>query len=403
MCGAQRELRVLLTAVFLLLVPSLCCAAATCYDAEGEAAITANDVPSAKAEAVARAKWAAVERATGIAVKSQTVVQNMMLVDEAISKEVKGVVTGYRVLHVETRADSVAVKINACIEPAMARSALDGLALNSGIAVFVPIKKPRTLNEVVEVRDLRHHRIERRSTETGFEQEESNIFSANLIEKLTDHGYTVVDVAPAHVVEAAEVERAMKSGNFISLRSLMHKFLANILLVGQIEYTVSTAKGQDIGYGLSMPFNSVTVRLTYRLMTRDTSGRLVTLTAGSASGTGLAGAVDDAVSKGLQDLSEKLTPIILDKVGKHVKGVARKVVVNVSGVTELGDNFAIKEILQNISWVTEVQERGLGEFTVSYPENSVYLANSLLRNSLFKLENFSSSTLSFTYVKKTAE
>jgi hypothetical protein len=391
------KIKLILVLLFLLMFSSS--AVANCIDAEGEAAITNNDVPSAKAEAIARAKWAAVENVSGVAVKSQTVVQNMMLVDEAISREIKGVISGYRVLNVDRRVESVAVKINACVEPAMAQRALNSLALNSGIAVLIPIRKPRTVNEVVEVRDSRRNRVERRSAETGFEHEESNIFSANLIEKLTDHGYTVVDVAPAHVVDAMEVERALKSGNFISLRSLTHRFLANILLVGQIDYTVSTAKGQDIGYGISMPFNSVTVRLTYRLLTGDATGRLVTLTAGSASGKGLAGAVDDAVSNALQDLSESLAPIILDKVGKHVKGVARKVTVRVSGVTELSDNFAIKEVLQNISWVSEVEEKGLGEFWVSYPENPIYLANSLVRNEQFKLVNFSTSTISLAYQK----
>jgi hypothetical protein len=391
--------RLILASLFLIIMYSSSAVAATCIDAEGEAVITNNDVPSAKAEAIARAKWAAVENVSGVAVKSQTVVQNMMLVDEAISREIKGVISGYRVLNVDKRAESVAVKINACVEPAMAQRALKSLALNSGIAVLIPIRKPRTVNESVEVRDSRRNRIERRSAEIGFEHEESNIFSTNLIEKLTDHGYTVVDVAPAHVVDAMEVERALKSGNFISLRSLTHKFLANILLVGQIDYTVSTAKGENIGYGISMPFNSVTVRLTYRLLTGDASGRLVTLTAGSASGKGLAGAVDDAVSNALQDLSESLTPTILDKVGKYVKGVARKVTVRVSGVTELSDNFAVKEILQNISWVSEVEEKGLGEFWVSYSENPIYLANSLVRNGLFKLVAFSTSTISLAYQK----
>ena len=45
----------------------------------------------------------------------------------------------------------------------------------------------------------------------------------------------------------------------------MYKFLSNILLIGKIDYTISTRKGQDIGYGISMPFNNVTVRLTYRI------------------------------------------------------------------------------------------------------------------------------------------
>lgn len=58
-----------------------CFAELKCVDAEGEAVIVNNDVPSAKAEAIARAKWNAIEQAVGVEVKAQSVVQNMTLVD----------------------------------------------------------------------------------------------------------------------------------------------------------------------------------------------------------------------------------------------------------------------------------------------------------------------------------
>jgi len=49
--------------------------------ATGEAAIINGDVPSARLEAIARAKWAAIEQAVGVQVKSQSLVQNAMLGD----------------------------------------------------------------------------------------------------------------------------------------------------------------------------------------------------------------------------------------------------------------------------------------------------------------------------------
>jgi hypothetical protein len=351
-----------------------------CLDSDGEAVIVNNDLPSAKAEAVARAKWAAVEQAVGVEVKAQSVVQNMMLVDEAVNKQVNGVVASFKVLQVKNTAETVTVKVNACVEPNRAKDAVAGLALNNSIAVFIPARKPGT-------------------AKGGDEYEEANILSETLISRLTDQGYTVVDVAPTHALDAAEMEKALKSGNFLSLRTLMYKFLANVLLIGKVDYTISTKRGEDVGYGLAMPFNNVTVRLTYRLITRDPSGKMVILTAGTEQGKGMAGNTEDAAAKGLKELSEKLTPVILDKVGKYIQGVAKRVEVKVSGIAELSDNFAVKDVLQNIAWVTKVEEKGLGEFTVSYPENAIYLANSISQKGNFKVEKFTPYAITLKYTK----
>jgi len=43
-------------------------AAEKCIQAEGEAAIVNHDVPSAKLEAIARAKWSAIEQTVGVEV-----------------------------------------------------------------------------------------------------------------------------------------------------------------------------------------------------------------------------------------------------------------------------------------------------------------------------------------------
>lgn len=195
--------------------------AVTCIDAEGEAIIINNDIPSAKAEAIARAKWAAVEQVVGVEVKARSVVQNMALVDDAVSKNIKGFVTGYKLLQQENRKDTIWVKINACIEPIKAKDAISSLALNNSVAVFIPAKKPGSIKD---------------------EYEETNILSENLIGRLTEQGYTVVDVAPTHTLEAKEVENAIKSGNFLTLRSLVYKFLSNILLIGKIDYAISTKR-----------------------------------------------------------------------------------------------------------------------------------------------------------------
>ena len=351
-----------------------------CIDSEGEAVIVNNDTPSAKIEAISRAKWSAIEQVAGVDVKAQSVVQNLMLVDEAIKREIKGAVSKYNVISAKTSNDgTLLVRINACVESAKAMNAVGGLALNNALSVFI------LASDVA-------------STGAGNYQD-TNLLSETLIGRLADLGYTVVDVAPTHAVDKMVIDSAIKSGKYAKLRPLMYKFLTNVLLIGKVDYTVSVKKGEDIGYGISMPFNNVTARLTYRLVTKDASGNMVILAAGTEQGKGLANNVEDAAAESLKDVTEKLTPVVLDKVGKHVKGVTKKVEVKVSNITQLSDNFAAKEVLQNIAWVTNVEDKGMGEFYVSYPENTIYLANSLSQKGNFKVVSFTSHLIELNYAK----
>ncbi len=350
-----------------------------CVNAEGEAAIVNNDIPSAKTEAIARAKWAAIEQTVGTEVKAQSFVQNFTLVEDVIKTQVGGVVKSYKVLDQGRKEDLVTVKITACVEPAKAREAVSSLALNNSLAVFIPARKPG-----------KH----------GDEFEETNILSETLIGKLTDQNYKVIDVAPTHALDALEIERAVKSGSTLAVRSLMYKFLSNIIIIGKVDYTISTKKGEDIGYGISMPFNNVTVRLTYRIVAKNNkTGSMEILTADTAQGKGLANNVEDAAAEALKDLAEKLTPKILDKVASYIQGNVKQVSIKVNGVTDLDTNMEIKNILQNIVWVTGVEDKKMGEFIVSYPENTVYLANSIKQKGPFNINQFTPYSITITYRK----
>jgi hypothetical protein len=350
-----------------------------CVNTQGEAAIINNDLPSAKTEAIARAKWAAIEQTVGTQIKAQSFVQNFTLVEDVIKTQVGGVIKSYKVLDQATKEDIVTVKISACVEPAKAREAVSSLALNNSLAVFIPARKPG---------------------KRGDEFEETNILSETLVGKLTDQNYKVVDVAPTQAVDAREIEKAVQSGSTMAVRSMMYKFLSNIIIIGKVDYTISTKKGEDIGYGLSMPFNNVTVRLTYRIVAKNNkTGNMEILTADTAQGKGLANNVEDAAAEGLKDLAEKLTPKILDKVASYVQSNVKRINVKVTGVTDLDTNMEIKNTLQNIVWVTGVEDKQMGEFIVSYPENSIYLANSLKQKGNFNVVNFSPYSLQLDYQK----
>jgi len=251
--------------------------------------------------------------------------------------------------------------------------------LNNSIALFIPARKPG-----------RH----------GDEFEENNILSETLIGKLTEQGYTVVDVAPTHAVDAKEIERAVRSGSTLSLRSMMYKFLSNLIIIGKVDYTISTKKGEDIGYGLSMPFNNVTVRLNYRILSKNNkTGTMEILTTGVEQAKGLANNVEDATAQAMKELAQDLTPIMLDKVGQYIQGNTKKIAVQVKGVDDVDKVLEVKQILQSIVWVSAVEEKQMGDFVVSYPENTLYLANSIKQKGNFKIVNFSPYSLALEYLR----
>ncbi|MEN6623213.1 MAG: hypothetical protein ABFD50_16905, partial [Smithella sp.] len=298
-------------------------------------------------------------------------------VEDVIKTKARGLVKSYTVIDQKTSSESVKVKIRACVEPSGAKEAVSQLALNNSIAIFIPARKPGR---------------------GGGKFEETNILSETLIGKITEQNYTVVDVAPTGTIEAREIENAMRSGNTLTVRSMMYKFLSNLAIIGKVDYAISTRKGEDIGYGLSMPFNNVTVRLTYRIIAKNNkTGNMEILTAGTEQAKGLANNVEDAASDAMKEMAQNLAPVILDKIATYIKGNTKKVAVRVNGVTDLDSVLEVKGLLQSIVWVSEVAEKQMGDFIVSYPENTLYLANSIKQKGNFKVVNFSPYSLTLDY------
>jgi hypothetical protein len=399
--SARRAIRLAALAFLVILAfCGSCGAAEKCLDANGSAAIIGNDISSAKLEAAARARWSALEEAAGVEVHAQTLVSNAVLLDDMVSVTAKGTITSSKEIKANRETDIFNVTLKVCVEPSRAADAIASLALNNSVAVFVPSRRPKVLNETESTTVTNGVRSTQSQSRTVDEQEETNIFSENLIGKLVDQGYTVTDIAPTQAVDAEQVEKAMRSGNFLTMRSLIGRFLSNLLLVGKVDYTVSQKKGEDIGYDVEMPYNRVTVRLTYRLLTRDQdSGKLVILGAGTSDAKGMAGSVEDAVADGMQKLSDKMIPQLLEKFAKHIKGVSRKITVKVDGLDGIGATFDVKGVLNGTTWVSGVEAVGLNEFLVSYPENSIYLANSLSRHPGLKVADYSPYLIHLKYQK----
>jgi len=333
-----------------------------CVRSSGESVIINGDLPSARIEAVNRAKLQAVEQVAGVDVKSRTMVENGALLDDIITTQMRGVVTSYRTLGEKRTDDVLNVDINACIEAMNARTALSALALNTSISLYIPSRKPST------------------GSKDRWEYEEDNILSQQMTSRLVEQGFRVRDIAETHAFSIKDIDAAFRGGKQAELRSLIYKHLSNSILIGRIEPTVSFNKGEDAGYGIKMPFNTVTARISYRLMSRGSDGRMIVLAAGTDEAKGLAPAVNDAYAEALKNLSEKFIPAILDKIYSRMREIGSSVKVRIEGIKDPSESLVLREALQKITWVSNVENIGLDEFRVSYPENPVYLANSLSQN-----------------------
>lgn len=360
---------VLFLAVLILEVPmiSVCLAKPVCVDVSGESAVIAGDVPSARVEAVNRAKFAAIEQVAGVDVKSRTVVEDSALLSDMITTQTRGVVSSFRVGTENLERDSVKVAVNVCVEPVNARSAISALALNTAISVYLPAKKLTP------------------DDKSAFDDE--NILAQTVVGKLAEGGFSVRDLAETHALKLKEIDAALKGGDPTSVRSLMYRYLTNSVLIGKIVPTLSQSKGSDAGYGIKTPFNSVTARLSYRLMTKDLSGKMVVLLAGSEEAKGVAPSHEDAYAEALKNLAELFVPAIMEKIHARLNEIAGKINVTIEGVKDPAETFALREELQRVTWVTNVEEKGIGEFLISFPENPIYLANGISQKG-FKIVSY---------------
>ena len=348
-----------------------------CVNIEAESAIINGDIPSAKLNAIARAKWSAIEEVADTEITLRSFVQNFTLLENMTKTKTSEAVKSSKVLNEKNDADSVSVKIRACVAPVGAKEALYQLGLNNSIAVFIPARKPGR---------------------NGNEFQETNHLSESLIDILSEQNYTVVDVAPTQAIDAIEVEKAILNGSTPQLRNIMYKFLSNLIIVGKVDYTITTKKGENTGHSSSMSLNNVTVQLSYQIIAKNNkNGNMEILATGTEEAKGVATDVEDASAETMKELAQNMAPAILAKIGPYIKGNTKKITVKVNDVNDIDTVKEIKEVLQSITWVSEVEEKQMGDFLISYPENIIYLANSIEQESDLKVLYFSSSSINLEY------
>lgn len=335
---------------------------------EGEASII-TDKASAEMEALARAKWNAIENATGVFIKSETIVENFVLVDDIIKKEAQGVIKDIRIIKKLYKNGTVKINIRAKVIPKEAEKALSLLTKNTALAVFIVSS-----------------------------QGEMNPVSIKLIENLTNQNFTVIDIASAKL-DPSRVEWAMRQKRFFELRHIMNKALAGAMVIGKVTPIIKTRRGQAIGYDVVSPFYIVDEKVEYYIITKDKLENTRILSAGSVSEKGTGINLEDACEKGMEEAGEKLSEAVLRKLGDYLKTEEKNVSLQIEGLPSITYNFEIKQKLQNLAWVASVEDRGLGRFLIKYQENTIYLANSIMQMANIYVKDFSPFNITAEYRK----
>lgn len=331
-------------------------------EAIGEAQIVNNDLGAAKNQAIIRAKWAALEKAAEVKVRVETIVQNAQLVDEAIKSEVSGAVSSYSILDEGKDGETYWIKISAKVSSDNAQKAVSVFAKNTSVSVLLPVVFP-------------DGRVE-----------ESSPLSEKLINELNLQNFEVVDIAASgNPYNVHQLDNAMKDNNFMVLRSLAFQHLSGVLLVGKVESIASAKEGKNVGYGISLPFNIVNGKLTYRLI-GDKQGQKVILASGYISGRGQGPSVEDATYNMLENLAYNVNNELISTILEKIKGInSKKIEIVLAGNAEVQKLLNLKNDLQYIAWVLNIQEQGTDKLILDYPEKSIYLANAISQKGLYRI------------------
>jgi hypothetical protein len=198
----------------------------------------------------------------------------------------------------------------------------------------------------------------------------------------------VVDLAASGSnISVKQLEHAMDNNNFMELRNIANSFLSGVILVGKVDTTATAKSGKDVGYGVTLPFNIVTGRLTYRLI-GDKNGQKLVLASGYVSARGQGPTVEDATYRMMENLRTNVSNQLISLVVEKIKGAnSRTIDVVLAGNSEIDRLLDLKNDLNFISWVLSVEDKSTDTLVVRYPEKSLYLAAALENSGKYEIRN----------------
>ncbi|MDQ6992825.1 MAG: hypothetical protein Q9M31_05075, partial [Mariprofundus sp.] len=361
----------------------------SCLNTQGEGLLIHGDRGSARLEALAQAKWLAIEQAIGVHIKSKDLVSNFELIDSTIIKKTDGIIKSYKILQEKEDGEIYRVKIHVCVERAKAEEAVNKLARNTTVATLIVSSSKKIISQGESEHGSYRHYREKHS--------EENPLTSSLNELLIQQGVEVVSLENGFKGDFAKLDRAMARGNYSQVSRMLSQSLSNVVITGHVTNDISTEKGSDIGYGISMPLYRVTAYLSYSILNKAGDGRVNILKAGKAKAVGMGTALETANQIAMENLAEQVTEEMANGVMDHIYGLSRQIDIQVKGIPNADRDQVIQEQIQRNPWVMELTALGLGHYKVRYPEKTPYLANTLSRIDGMRVNDYSSLAIKAKY------
>ena len=349
-----------------------------CVEVAGEAANATKDPAAAKMEAILRAKMSAVDQVAGVDVTSKTKVLNAMLLDDIIVKKAHGVVTGLTILTQQQAGDAYAVKAKVCVDDSTLTDFISEVSRNSSVVVIVELDNK---NNLAPADDIVKEMIK-------------STIGNNLLDKEFNVFEEVTNSALSKTSEG-------KGYNEDLVRKYMQQYLANVIVLITVTGDSLFKKGEDIGYGVNTPFNTVKLWFNYRVFNKDNlTGKLQVARSGNEHTTGTSPSEKDAFISGFEKLSNRISNKIVTVVSNTAKKSERRLLLKLNGVTTTDQALSLKSAIQNYPWVVSIEEESMGAYWVVYGEKPVYLANSMANAGIFKVTGFDGSSITADYLTK---
>ena len=321
----------------------------------GEAAIFNGDVPSSRAMAVSRAKWAAIEKVSGVRVKVDTIVNNAVIADEAVKSELSATVKSFRILSEKQVGNRYLVTVESDVEPVKARETLNKLSSDTSVFVFIIDVLPNNIRQL------------------------DRSFSASVISGLASKGFSVSDVHHSDERSMLAAEKALATDNYNVLKNIFMKTVSSYLLIGNLKVL---PKDADIGYS-HINFKIVDGVLDWKLIGTK-NGRKVVITSGTLRGRGQGMTLTAAADNLYRNMSKNHAfKIVSDIEQKTVNENAKTIGILLKGESDIRYTHELREYLKNVPFMLDVKETGLGSLLVNYPDKTYYLASFLTKNHLY--------------------
>ncbi len=325
--------------------------------AEGYGTVLGGDMARARDEAIIDARVRALEQVAGVFVDAKTLVENEVLLDAMVRDPTKGLVIGYKVLKEGPARDGryrVLIEARAVLEEVKQEL----LRLTSDFAMVVIIQE-RNLGQI----------------------QSPPIVENAVVTKLVEAGYSVAD--PDQVLKVRERDRmkALLDNDLDAIKAIAGHFLANLLVMGQ-----ALSEPSQVTEGIL----SARARVSLRVVEAETGRVLVNREVGDIRGFDLA--PDRAGQKALRAAGEAIAEYLQEQLDQRFERKERTVEVRVRGLASVEDLQRFKNLLQDLRWVSDIQEKvydpGESVITLRYPEKTLYLAGRIGREPGYRVVQF---------------